>query len=94
LGKFVPGLSTFVVPVAGLSGMRYPHFFRDDGGGIALWAFLMIAIGYVWGEWIRARVESAEPAKWLLLAAGLPILISYYWIKLWRLKKYDRATIN
>ena len=94
LGKFIPGLSAFVVPVAGLSGMRYPRFFRDDGGGIILWASLTVAIGYLWGEWISAYIKSVEHAKWLLVIAALAILISYYGIKLWRLKKFGRADIG
>lgn len=94
LGKFVPGLSTFVVPVAGVSGMRYAHFFRDDGIGIVLWAFLMIAAGYWSAEWIWAYVNSAKHAKRLLLAAAMVILICYYGIKLWRLKKFGRAEMG
>ncbi len=91
LGKFVPGLSTFVVPVAGYSGMAYPRFIRDDSGGIVFWASSMIAIGYTCGEWILNLGRVAEQAKWPVLAAAAVIFTCYYGIKLWRLKKFGRA---
>ena len=93
LGKFVPGLSTFVVPVAGFSGTGYAEFLRYDSGGIFLWALTMIAIGYGSGEWIRTYAESAGHSRWLLLAVVVTILGCFYGIKLWRLKKFGPAEI-
>ena len=94
LGKFIPGLSTFVVPVAGFSGMTYPHFLFDDSGGIALWAVSMIAIGYTCGEWIFSLGAKAEQVKWFLVAVMAVILTCYYGIKIVRLRKFGRAEMN
>jgi membrane protein DedA with SNARE-associated domain len=93
LGKFVPGISTFVVPVAGFSGMAYPRFVWADGGGIILWATLFIGIGYLCGDWILSLKNDLEAAKWLILAAAMMLLIGYYGFKLWRLRRFGLAEV-
>jgi len=93
LGKFVPGLSTFVVPVAGFSGTSYAEFLRYDSGGIFLWATTMIAIGYASGEWIENYTTSVKFPNGLLLTIVATALVCFYGIKLWRLKKFGRAEL-
>ena len=93
LGKFVPGLSTFVVPVAGFSGTSYAEFLRYDSGGIFLWASTMIAIGYGAGEWIGNYTNSVKFPNGLLLTIVATALVCFYGIKLWRLKKFGRAEL-
>lgn len=94
LGKFVPGLSTFVVPVAGFSGTRYGEFFKYDTGGILLWAASMIAIGFGFGDWIQRHAADAAGAKWLVFAALIVLLIGFYAVKLWRINKFGRAAMG
>jgi len=93
LGKFVPGLSTFVVPVAGFSGTSYGEFLRYDSGGIFLWATTMIAIGYGAGEWIGNYTNSVKFPNGLLLTIVVVTVTCFYGIKLWRLKKFGRAEL-
>ena len=93
LGKFVPGLSTFVVPVAGFSGTSYGEFLRYDSGGFFLWASTMIAIGYGAGEWIGNYTNSMKISNGLLLTIVATALVCFYGIKLWRLKKFGRAEL-
>jgi hypothetical protein len=92
--KFVPGLSTFVVPVAGFSGMTYARFFVNDGGGIGLWALSMIAIGYTCEEWVLNLGAKAGHAKWFLTATMAVILACYYAVKIRRLRKFERAVMS
>lgn len=94
LGKFVPGLSTFVVPVAGFSGMAYARFFRADGGGIILWAASMIGIGFLCGDWMISLKPGLDGAKWWLLAIVTVILIGFYGFKVWRLSRFGRAEVG
>lgn len=94
LGKFVPGLSTFVVPIAGFSGMRYSDFIRFDSAGIFLWATSMLAIGYVSGESINSFLGNVRDSRAPLLVLSALLLISFYTIKLWRLKRFGRADIR
>jgi membrane protein DedA with SNARE-associated domain len=93
LGKFVPALSTFVVPIAGYLGTGYAEFLRYDTGGIFLWASSMIAIGYGSEEWIRTYTGSVAHSKWLILSVLVVLLVCFYAIKLWRLRKYGQAEI-
>lgn len=94
VGKFVPGLSTFVVPVAGFSGMRYSHFLRFDSVGVLLWAASMLTIGYWSGESIHGLLGNVRDSRWALLLLSAVFLISFYAIKLWRLNRFGRAEIK
>ncbi len=94
VGKFVPGLSTFVVPIAGFSGMRYPDFLRFDGAGIFLWATSMLAIGYWSGESINTLLGNVRDSRVALLVLSALLLICFYAVKVWRLKRFGRAEIK
>lgn len=94
IGKFVPGLSTFVVPIAGYSGMRYPDFLRFDGVGILLWVTLMMVIGYWSGESVNTLLGSLKESRSVLLVLAAVFVLCFYAVKLWRLKRFGRAEIN
>lgn len=94
LGKFVPGVSTFIVPVAGFSGTQYGEFVKYDSGGIFLWVTSMIAIGYGAGEWIQTNAMDTEPLKWSALAILIGILMIFYAVKLWRRSKFGTAEMT
>jgi membrane protein DedA with SNARE-associated domain len=94
VGKFVPGLSTFVIPIAGFSGMRYHDFLRFDSVGILLWATSMLAIGYWSGESINTLLGNVRDSRSALLLLSALFLICFYVIKLWRLKRFGRAEIK
>ncbi len=94
VGKFVPALSTFVVPIAGSSGMRYVDFLRFDSAGIFLWATSMLAIGYWSGESINNFLGNVSDSRAALLVLSAVLLICFYAIKVWRLKRFGRAEIK
>jgi membrane protein DedA with SNARE-associated domain len=94
VGKFVPGVSTFVVPVAGFSGTAYGSFLRYDAVGIFLWASSMSGIGYGAGEWIQTNAMDPERLKWSALALLIGILICFYAVKLWRRSKFGTAAVT
>lgn len=94
LGRFVPGLSAFVVPLAGISGMRYLDFLRFDSAGIVLWAASMLGIGYWSGESLKAVLGNLRTSRWAFLALAAAFLIVFYTVKVWRLKRSGRAKIQ
>lgn len=93
LGKFIPGLSAFVVPVAGLSGMPYLNFLAFDSAGILLWVSLMLGIGYWSGESLRIVMDNVSHFSRLLAVAAAIFLSGFYTIKFWRLKRFGRAKL-
>jgi membrane protein DedA with SNARE-associated domain len=93
LGKFIPGVATFVVPVAAFSGTPWGQFLKFDSAGIFLWASSMITIGYVAGEWIQNHAGDAERLNWSTLALLLGILVCFYAVKLWRRMKFGTGAL-
>jgi membrane protein DedA with SNARE-associated domain/rhodanese-related sulfurtransferase len=45
--KFIPGLSTVALPLAGVFGMRVRRFVLYDAVGVFLWASVYLAAGYL-----------------------------------------------
>lgn len=93
IGKFVPGLSTFVVPVAGFSGMGYRNFFWLDSGGIFLWVASLLSIGFWGGHSVDKVLANARESRLALLVFSALFLICFYTIN-WRLKRFGPAKIQ
>lgn len=47
VAKFIPGLSTVALPMAGVYGMRTRRFFLFDGIGVLVWCTAYVAAGYI-----------------------------------------------
>lgn len=93
VGKFVPGLSAFVVPLAGLSGMRYSRFLGFDAAGIFLWVSSMVGLGYWGGESFATAMANVTVSRWVLAVVAAIFLGGFYAIKLLRLKRFGRAKL-
>lgn len=70
--KFVPGLSTATISMAGLFGMRLPVFFAWDSVGAVLWAGAYTALGVVFSKQIAQVAAMA-----LGLGVGLVLLLIF-----------------
>ena len=46
VAKFVPGLSTVALPLAGVFGMRMRRFVLYDALGVLMWSSVYLAVGY------------------------------------------------
>ena len=74
VAKFVPGLSTVALPMAGVYGMKVQRFFLFDGIGVLMWCTTYVLIGYGTArgltraapEWFRVDTRALI---WVLLAA-------------------------
>ena len=58
LAKFVPGLSTVVPPLAGMSGVKTERFLLADGAGSLLYGGCFILLGYLFRNQIQ-RIAAA-----------------------------------
>lgn len=70
--KFVPGLSTVALPLAGVFGMRPRRFVAHDIPGVLLWVGAYLAVGYLSSGPLVA-IGSRAPwsgRSWVLVAAG------------------------
>jgi membrane protein DedA with SNARE-associated domain/rhodanese-related sulfurtransferase len=52
VAKFLPGMSTVVPPLAGMSGMRADRFFAVDAAGALLYGGCLLALGYAFSHQI------------------------------------------
>jgi len=68
--KFIPGLSTVVPPVAGVTGMSLPRFLLFDALGSLLWAGTFIGVGLIFSPQLELIAFVAGR-----LGAGLVILL-------------------
>jgi membrane protein DedA with SNARE-associated domain len=74
VAKFLPGLTTVMPPLAGVSGVPRLRFASYDLAGIVLWAGLWAGIGYVFSDTIEAlvlRVSALGRAAGLVVAGAL-----------------------
>ena len=53
VARFIPGLSTFGPPLAGVFRMSLPHFLLMDGLGTFSWAVLFTGLGFQFGHEIE-----------------------------------------
>ncbi len=69
-GKFIPGLSTVMPPMAGMFGMRLGGFLLWDGAGALVWAGAYLGLGYLFSQQLELIGLYA-----LRLGAGLLVLL-------------------
>jgi len=78
--KFIPGLATLVLPVAGQSGMSYSQFLLLDGAGIVIWIGSMLIVGGFLGQLLRQNqylLDWAGRFSGVLLAAGIVVFFIF-----------------
>ena len=88
--KFIPGLGTVAVPLAGASRMKYGPFLALDGLGVVIWSGAIIGLGDVFSnqlEHLVAYAIGAGAALGALLAGGLASWLAW---KLYRRQKFLR----
>jgi membrane protein DedA with SNARE-associated domain/rhodanese-related sulfurtransferase len=81
VAKFIPGLSTVALPMAGTYGMKLRRFLLFDTVGVLAWCGAYVAIGYFSAQQI-ANLAPGFQLDWrvvagLVTAAGLYLLWKY-----------------
>lgn len=86
--KFVPGMSTVALPLAGVFGMRPARFAAYDAAGVLLWAAAYMTLGYVSSEAVAAAGSAIRfrSGTWIVLA--LAALAGYV---LWKMLRRRAA---
>ena len=82
IARFVPGLSIFAPPMAGIFQMRLSYFVLLDGLGTLSWAYLFVGLGFRFGREIESlapRPAGIGPWMGLIIPAGIAcyILLKY-----------------
>lgn len=81
-GKFVPGLSAMLAPLAGVSRMRWRRFVLFDAIGALLWSCTYVAVGFVFSaklERVVASLSFLGGGFVVLLFTGLSGYIAWKW---------------
>lgn len=82
IGKFIPGLSAMVAPLAGVSRMRWRRFAFFDGLGALLWSCSYVAVGFVFSaklERVIASLSFLGGGLLAMLLTGLGGYIVWKW---------------
>ncbi|MBB5460117.1 VTT domain-containing protein [Paraburkholderia sp. Cpub6] len=87
--KFIPGLSTLAVPVAGAIGVSLSSFLFYDAVGAALWATVGVALGSLFADTIEPILSVIDWLGFGTATIALITLIIYVGIR-WR----HRATLH
>lgn len=90
--RFVVGIRAFAAPMAGATGMAYPHFLVYDALGALLWATLAATAGYFFGShWERLLVGYRWSYGFILLGVLL-VALRYVLMKSQRRRRYGPAS--
>jgi membrane protein DedA with SNARE-associated domain/rhodanese-related sulfurtransferase len=98
VSKFIPGLSTLAIPVAGATGIAFSSFLVYDAIGAALWAVVGVALGTLfsgavdtmlaWLDWLgRGAIAIAA-------AALLAYVASRWWHRMTLIKRLRMTRID
>ncbi|OGP88200.1 MAG: hypothetical protein A2156_03850 [Deltaproteobacteria bacterium RBG_16_48_10] len=82
--RFIPGLSTFGAPLAGVFHMGLPRFLFFDGLGTFFWTILLAGLGFQFSreiEQFASRPSGISPWAVWLLPAGLTAYILWKYIQ-------------
>lgn len=84
VAKFVPGLNSAAIPLAGLVRMPLPRFLLFDGLGTLLWAAGYGGLGYLFSNQLQqVAAYSLRLSTWLLviLVGGLSGFVAWKYIR-------------
>jgi len=82
--KFVPGLNSAAVPLAGSVRMPLPRFLLFDGLGVLLWLLGYAGLGYLFSNQLQQVAAYAlQLGTWLLviLVGGLSAFIAWNYVR-------------
>lgn len=82
--KFIPGLSTAALPLAGAFGMHPRRFLTYDAIGSLLWTIAYVGFGYMSSRQLAGLSLPEVPSPGRILTIVLAILSAYLSWKLWR----------
>ena len=90
VAKFIPGLSTVALPLAGVFRMRPGRFVRYDVPGVFVWVAAYLAVGYFSAGAIVAMGSIAPWSGRWWIAVGAAVLVLYVLVKYLRRQRLLR----
>jgi membrane protein DedA with SNARE-associated domain/rhodanese-related sulfurtransferase len=90
VAKFVPGLSTVALPMAGTYGMRLRRFLLFDAIGVLAWCAAYVTLGYVSANQIAGIAPGALSLNWRTVALVVLAVALYFGWKFVRSRRQLR----
>jgi membrane protein DedA with SNARE-associated domain len=78
IAKFIPGLSTVAMPLAGVLGMRARRFLAFDSAGALLWTAAYVLVGYAGATQLMAFTGRPH-AREVAIGAAVAIVAYVIW---------------
>jgi membrane protein DedA with SNARE-associated domain/rhodanese-related sulfurtransferase len=100
LPKFIPGLSTVALPLAGVFGMRARRFVMYDVLGVVVWSCAYVAIGFFSAQRLASaasRIPRPNSTEILAIIAGLAGYLAWKQLRRRRIGKQlriDRISVD
>lgn len=88
VSKFIPGLSTLAIPVAGATGVTLISFVIYDAVGAALWATTGVGLGVLFADAVDTILNVLDWFGWGAAIIAATLLVIYVGVR-WR----KRATL-
>lgn len=95
VSKFIPGLSTLAIPVAGATGVSFGTFLMYDAIGCALWAGLGVALGTMFAaavDTVLAWLDWLGRGALVVVGVALALYVAVRWWRRMALLKRLRMT--
>jgi membrane protein DedA with SNARE-associated domain/rhodanese-related sulfurtransferase len=86
VSKFIPGLSTLAIPIAGATGVTLISFFFYDAVGAALWSTVGVALGVLFANAVDTIFKFLDWFGWAAAIVAAVLLIIYVGVR-WRHRK-------
>lgn len=90
-GKFLPGVSAVVSPLAGSVRMPWPRFFLLSSLGSALWASLAIGAGTYFSAQVKELLNVMEELGTIGVLAACILLVAYVAVRYWRRYRFGKT---
>jgi membrane protein DedA with SNARE-associated domain/rhodanese-related sulfurtransferase len=84
IAKFIPGLSTLALPMAGVYGMRPRRFLLYDGAGVLAWCTAYVSVGYISAQQLSNLAPgrfSVDARTFGALAASAAVYIAWKYMR-------------
>jgi membrane protein DedA with SNARE-associated domain/rhodanese-related sulfurtransferase len=90
-GKFLPGVSAVVSPLAGSVRVPWPRFFLLTTLGSALWASVAIGAGSYFSARVRELLQVVEEAGSIGIVVGALLLAAYVALRYWERYRFHKT---
>lgn len=94
-GKFIPGLSLMVAPLAGILRMPPVQFAAIDGAAVIAWSTAAVTLGMVYGRRVIPHVERTQRAIGILGGAAVLAFVAWkLYERRWLVRHYSVGRVE